>query len=88
MTALLQARNAVKKIPLLKNRTYHASDLSAIRWDLKIPVKSNAIMFSNDRHSPNRDFVYNNILIICKPGYGLSNSMGGLTELFWCVGGH
>ena len=45
-------------------------------------------MFSNDRYSPNRDFVYNNILIICKPGYGLSNSMGGLTELFWCVGGH
>ncbi len=63
-------------------------DLSAIRWDLKIPVKSYAIMFSNDRYSPNRDFVYNNILIICKPGYGLSNSMGGLTELFWCVGGH
>lgn len=23
----------------------------------KIPVKSYAIMFSNDRHSPNRDFV-------------------------------
>lgn len=54
----------------------------------KIPVKSYAIMFSNDRHSPNRDFVHNTILIICKPGYGLSNSMGGLTELFWCVGGH
>ena len=62
-------------------------DLSAIQWDLKIPVKSYAIMFSNDRHSPNRDFVYS-ILIICKSGYGLSNSMGGLTELFWCVGGH
>ena len=24
----------------------------------KIPVKSYAIMFSNDRHSPNRDFVF------------------------------
>ena len=35
MTALSQARNAVKKIPLLKNRTYHASDLSAILWDKK-----------------------------------------------------
>ena len=58
MTALSQARNAVKKIPLFKNRTYHASDLSTIRWDLKIPVKSYAIMLSNDRHSPNRDFVF------------------------------
>ena len=58
MTALSQARNAVKKIPLFKNRTHHASDLSTIRCDLKIPVKSYAIMFSNDRHSPNRDFVF------------------------------
>ena len=37
MTVVSQARNAVKKIPLLKNRTHHASDLSAIRWDLKNP---------------------------------------------------
>ena len=58
MIALSQARNAVKKIPLLKNRTHHVSDLSATRWDKKIPVKSYAIMFSNDRHSPNRDFVF------------------------------
>ena len=58
MTALSQARNAVKKIPLLKNRTHHAFDLSATRWDLKIPVKSYAVMLSNDRYSPNRDFVF------------------------------
>ena len=54
----------------------------------KIPVKSYVIMFSNGSYSPNRDFVHNTILIICKSGYGLSNSTGGLTELFWCVGGH
>lgn len=54
----------------------------------KIPVKSCAIMLGDDRHSPSRDFVRNTILIIRKPGYGLSNSMGGLAELFWCVGGH
>ena len=36
--------------------------LEKIRFDRKklkkIPVKSYAIMFSNDRHSPNRDFVF------------------------------
>ena len=35
MTALSQARNAVKKIPLLKNRTQHAFGLSVILWDKK-----------------------------------------------------
>lgn len=54
----------------------------------KIPVKSYAIAYKNGSYSPNRDFVYNGILIICKPGYGLSNRVGGLAEFFWCVGGH
>lgn len=54
----------------------------------KIPVKSYAIMFSNGSYSPNRDFVYYSILIICKSGYGLTNGMGGLAELFWRMGCH
>ena len=54
----------------------------------KIPVKSYAITYKNGSYSPNRDFVCYSILIICKPGYGLSNRMGGLAEFFWCVGGH
>ena len=44
--------------PLENTIANHAFDLSAIRWDLKIPVKSYAIMFINDRHSPNRDFAF------------------------------